>query len=167
VQPSIKLRPERKKVASLNNGSTDPKNVPSPRSASAEITQTTQNRVNGRYTTTNATTFAEKSAPSEPTNESGIGFKSRSPHCSSSQSAIDEKKTAKQNNNRLRVATELEAALVMHKAGVECWVKKSVVCAVRGWSRATLYRRVADNYFPKPRKRNRSSEWRIADVIAS
>lgn len=76
------------------------------------------------------------------------------------------KKPGRQREIAARVAVELEAALALHRAGIDCKVKKSVVCAVKGWSRATLYRRIAEESFPKPIKRDRYSEWRIADVIA-
>lgn len=76
------------------------------------------------------------------------------------------KKPGRQSEIAARVAVELEAALALHRAGIDCKVKKSVVCAVKGWSRATLYRRIAEESFPKPIKRDRYSEWRIADVIA-
>jgi hypothetical protein len=77
------------------------------------------------------------------------------------------KKPGRQSEIAARVAVELEAALALHRAGIDCKVKKSVVCAVKGWSRATLYRRIAEESFPKPIKRDRYSEWRIADVIAT
>ena len=77
------------------------------------------------------------------------------------------KKPGRQREIAARVAVELEAALALHRAGIDCKVKKSVVCAVKGWSRATLYRRIAEESFPKPIKRDRYSEWRIADVIAT
>jgi predicted DNA-binding transcriptional regulator AlpA len=64
-----------------------------------------------------------------------------------------------------RVTMELEAALVLHSAGKPCKVRKAVVCAVKGWSRPTLYRRIAALQFPKPFKDGRSSWWWIADVI--
>jgi hypothetical protein len=76
-----------------------------------------------------------------------------------------EKKTTRTSANSQRIAIELEAALALHRQGIRCKVKKSVVCAVKGWSRATLYRRIAANLFPKPIKRDRYSEWWIADVI--
>ena len=76
------------------------------------------------------------------------------------------KKPGHQREIAARVTVELEAALALHRAGIDCKVKKSVVCAVKGWSRATLYRRIAEESFPKPIKRDRYSEWRIADVIA-
>ena len=76
------------------------------------------------------------------------------------------KKPGRQREIAARVTVELEAALALHRAGIDCKVKKSVVCAVKGWSRATLYRRIAEESFPKPIKRDRYSEWRIADVIA-
>jgi hypothetical protein len=53
------------------------------------------------------------------------------------------KKTGRQREIAARVTVELEAALALHRAGIDCKVKKSVVCAVKGWSRATLYRRIA------------------------
>ena len=77
------------------------------------------------------------------------------------------KKLGRQREIAARVTVELEAALALHRAGIDCKVKKSVVCAVKGWSRATLYRRIAEESFPKPIKRDRYSEWRIADVIAT
>jgi hypothetical protein len=77
------------------------------------------------------------------------------------------KKLGRQREIATRVTVELEAALALHRAGIDCKVKKSVVCAVKGWSRATLYRRIAEESFPKPIKRDRYSEWRIADVIAT
>jgi hypothetical protein len=77
------------------------------------------------------------------------------------------KNPGRQGEIAARVAVELEAALALHRAGIDCKVKKSVVCAVKGWSRATLYRRIAEGSFPKPIKRDRYSEWRIADVIAT
>ena len=76
-------------------------------------------------------------------------------------------KPGRQREIAARVTVELEAALALHRAGIDCKVKKSVVCAVKGWSRATLYRRIAEDSFPKPIKRDRYSEWRIADVIAT
>lgn len=75
------------------------------------------------------------------------------------------KKPGRQREIAARVTVELEAALALHRAGIDCKVKKSVVCAVKGWSRATLYRRIAEKSFPAPIKRDRYSEWRIADVI--
>jgi predicted DNA-binding transcriptional regulator AlpA len=77
------------------------------------------------------------------------------------------KKAGHTRETAARVAVELAAALALHRAGIDCKVKKSVVCAVKGWSRATLYRRIAEESFPKPTKRDRYSEWRIADVIAT
>lgn len=74
-------------------------------------------------------------------------------------------KLLRKRDSTNRATVELEAALALHQAGIDCRVKKSVVCAVKGWSRAMLYRRVAAGSFPKPIKGDRYSEWRIADVI--
>ena len=165
-----KLTPARGKGGLDNEDSSNPKSGSKASATSAGANLVNQYRLNGRYATTTDSTLKvakDKNSSSEQANHLEAGVLSRSQQFSSIQSVIDENKIAKLNNKRLRLATELDAALLMHKAGIECWVKKSVVCAVRGWSRATLYRRIATNDFPKPRKRNRSSEWRIADVIAN
>ncbi len=107
--------------------------------------------------------LAEKAAPVKPAldaNALSLDKSHLNPADGQSTSKLERKR-----DNVTRVTVELEAALALHQAGIDCRVKKSVVCAVKGWSRATLYRRVADGSFPKPIKRDRYSEWRIADVI--
>lgn len=74
-------------------------------------------------------------------------------------------RTLKASRSRQRVNTELEAAIALHKAGMPCKVRRSVVCAVKGWSRPTLYRRIAAKKFPEPTKDGRYSWWWIADVF--
>ena len=83
----------------------------------------------------------------------------------SSSTDAKQKKASKDTRALDRVTSELEAAIALHKAGVRCRVRKVVVCAVKGWSRPTLYRRIASQQFPKPIKDGRSSWWWIADVI--
>lgn len=75
------------------------------------------------------------------------------------------KSQLKKDTAASRVTTELEAAVALYKAGVPCKVRKAVVCAVKGWSRPTLYRRIAALKFPRPFKDGRSSWWWIADVL--
>ncbi len=84
------------------------------------------------------------------------------PSSNSGVKVINEEKTSR---SQQRVRIELDAALALHNAGKPCKVKKSVVCAVKGWSRATLYRRIAAGMFPKPTKESRNSWWWIADVL--
>lgn len=91
----------------------------------------------------------------------------REPHGLSSEPSLEGKKHARRRDYQARIAIELETAITLHKAGFDSTVRKPVVCAVKGWSRATLYRRIAEGNFPKPLKRGRYSEWRIADVIAT
>lgn len=74
---------------------------------------------------------------------------------------------SKESRIRQRTNSELDAAIALHKAGISCKVKKSVVCAVTGWSRATLYRRISNGLFPKPLKHDRGSWWWISDVLDS
>ena len=90
----------------------------------------------------------------------------REPHSVSPEPSCEGKKHARRSDYQARIAIELETAITLHKAGLDSTVRKPVVCAVKGWSRATLYRRIAEGNFPKPLKRGRYSEWRIADVIA-
>lgn len=91
----------------------------------------------------------------------------REPHGLSPEHSLEGKKHARRSEYQARIAIELETAIILHKAGVDSMVRKPVVCAVKSWSRATLYRRIAEGNFPKPLKRGRYSEWRIADVIAT
>jgi len=91
----------------------------------------------------------------------------REPHSFSPEPSREDKKHARRSDYKTRIAIELETAITLHKAGLDSTVRKPVVCAVKGWSRATLYRRIAEGNFPKPLKRGRYSEWRIADVIAT
>lgn len=77
----------------------------------------------------------------------------------------DADRALKATRSRQRVNTELEAAIALHKAGMPCKVRRSVVCAVKGWSRPTLYRRIAAKKFPEPTKDGRYSWWWIADVF--
>jgi hypothetical protein len=77
----------------------------------------------------------------------------------------DSDRALRAGRSRQRVNTELDAAIALHKADIPCKVRKSVVCAVKGWSRPTLYRRIADEKFPKPVKDGRYSWWWIADVL--
>ena len=170
MRPLTKLTPARGKGALDNEDSSNPKSGSKASATSAGANLVNQYRLNGRYANTIASTLKvakDKNSSLVQANHLEAGVLSRSQQSSLIQSVIAENKMAKLINKRLRLAMELEAALLMHKAGIECWVKKPVVCAVRGWSRATLYRRIATDDFPRPRKRNRSSEWRIADVIAN
>jgi predicted DNA-binding transcriptional regulator AlpA len=91
----------------------------------------------------------------------------RKSHDLSPEPSPEGKKHPRRSDYQARIAIELESAITLHKAGLDSTVKKPVVCAVKGWSRATLYRRIAEGNFPKPLKRGRYSEWRIADVIAT
>ena len=110
-----------------------------------------------------AALLAKKAAASKPLPDVNVGNLDK-PHVERAD-ASSTSKFVRKRDNFTRATAELEAALALHQAGIDCRVKKSVVCAVKGWSRATLYRRIADGSFPKPIKRDRYSEWRIADVI--
>jgi hypothetical protein len=71
----------------------------------------------------------------------------------------------KATRSRQKANAELDAAIALYKAGMPCKVRKAVVCAVKGWSRATLYRRIAEGKFPRPLKDDRNSWWWISDVF--